>query len=278
MKLPETTGIYEDISREDYDLIDRIHWSVLKQFARSPLHVLEALRAKMKDTDALRFGRVQHWAILEPHLFEAQVAVWQGGDRRTKEGKAAWAAFEAANAGKEILDEDEHRRCVLVARTLRNHKVASKYLRDGRAEVTVLWDYVTPSGVVVPCKARLDYVNPLGLADLKSAQKAGRGAFGRAAWDYCYHGQAAMYRDGWVAAGGDRVPYRLIAAEKELPFAVGVYRVGPDELARGRVTYQSFLDRLAECQTTGEWPDYSEAEMDLELPAWTYNLTDGAAQ
>lgn len=276
MTLPDTTGIYENLSREDYDAIDRMHWSTAKQFSRSPQHVLEMLRSKQQDKDAFRFGRCEHLAVLEPDEFEKQVRVWRGGDRRTKEGKAAWADFEAASVGKEILDDEEHRKCVLMARAIRGNPLAAKYVTGGKAEVTVLWDHHAFDGTVIQCKARLDYVGR-ALVDLKSARSASPRGFSKACWDYCYHGQSSMYRDGWIAAGGEPLPFVLLPVEKEPPFANQPYIIPPGVLERGRATYHAFMNQLATCQRTGSWPGYGARELELELPAWTYNLEDGAA-
>jgi hypothetical protein len=276
MSVPTTTGIYPDVSREEYDEIDRINWSTVKQFGRSAQHVLEALRGKTKDSDALRFGRVTAIATLEPHLLETTVAVWNGADKRTKEGKAAWAAFEETLGGREVVDREEMEKCRAIAKAVRTHPVASKYVTGGAAELTVLWDHVAFDGSVIQCKARLDYQG-VALVDLKSAQQAGPEAFARACWNFGYHGQAAMYSDGLVAAGGKSLPYVLIAVEKESPFAVAVYTVPHEILERGRATYRSYLDRLAVCRKSGEWPGYGEKEIELTLPQWTNNLADGVA-
>lgn len=270
-------GIYYDVPRETYDEIDAVNWSTLKHFSRSPLHVLEALRAKQRDTDAMRFGRAEHLAVLEPQRFDSEVAVWRGADRRTKEGKAEWAAFEKAHAGKEILDDEEHRKCILIARAVRANPTAAKYLSGGRAEVTVLWNHNTITGESIPCKSRLDYVGG-ALVDLKSTQSASPGAFGRQCWNLGYHGQSALYLDSYVIAGGQTLPVVLIAVEKEPPFAVAVYVVPRDVLERGRATYSSYLDRLAVCRATSHWPSYGESELELSLPVWTNNLNDGVAQ
>lgn len=262
-------GIYPSMTREQYDaLVDRENWSRLKNLGRSPAHYRHALLEPRKDTAALRNGRANHVAILEPEKFATQVAIWEGGRRASK----AWDAFAEDNAGKDILTQAEYDLLIGMQRAVRQHPIASRYLQGGRAEVSVLWTHTVaglPGESVMPCKSRLDYLAPDWIVDLKTCRDANPMAFGRAAFDLGYHAQAAYYVDAVAAVTGKRLPYIIVAAELSPPCIVQVYRLPEHVLAAGRDHYRSLLYRLNECRREDRWDGYSAEEMDLELPRWS---------
>ena len=264
-------GIYPDMTREQYDaLVERENWSRLKNMARSPAHYRHALLEPREDTPALRNGRANHVAVFEPERFAGQVAVWEGGRRQSK----AWDAFCEANAGKDILTKDEYEQLVGMQRAVRQHPVASRYLRRGQSEVSILWTHKTESveglpGLNMPCKSRLDYLTPDCILDLKTCRDASPMAFGRAAFNFEYHAQAAYYVDAVAAVTGKRLPYIIVAAELAPPCVVQVYRLPEHVIAAGRDHYRSLLYRLAECRREDRWDGYASEEMELELPRWS---------
>lgn len=264
-------GIYPRMTREQYDtLVERENWSRLKVLGRSPAHYRHALLEPREDTSALRNGRANHVAVFEPERFASLVAVWDGGRRQSK----AWDAFSDANAGKDILTQAEYEQLVGMQRAVRQHPVASQYLRRGQAEVSVLWTHVTESvvglpGLAMQCKSRLDYLAPEWILDLKTCRDASPMAFGRAAFNLEYHAQAAFYVDAVAAATGKRLPYIIVAAELTPPCVVQVYRLPEYVLEAGRDRYRSLLYRLAECRREDRWDGYSGEEIELELPRWS---------
>lgn len=262
--------------RDAYDRISRVNWSTLSHMARSPLHYQHKLTAVDHDTDARKVGRACHIAIYEPEEFQARVVKWDGGTRRGKE----WDAFRAANAGREILTENEYDDVIALQRAVRANATAMAHLSGpGDAEVTVTWTHrVAPieflPGWSIECKGRLDWAGQKSLVDLKTVRDASPTAFGRAVHAYQWHVQAAMYVDAWLAATGDELPYVLIAAEKSPPKAVAVYRVPESILELGRQEYRRLLAQLHVCRETNSWPGYFEGEADLELPRWAIPYDD----
>ncbi len=269
MNNPVPDGIYPEMTREQYDaLTGRDNWSLVKIMGRSPTHYRHALLEPRADTASLRNGRANHVSILEPELFAGSVAIWDGGRRAGK----TWDAFCEANAGKDILTAEEYRLLIGMQRAVRQHPDASKYLRGGKAEVSVLWTH-TPDALLglppMPCKSRLDYLTKDWIVDLKTCRDASPGAFGRSAFNFEYYAQAAFYSDAVEAVTGRRLPYVIIAAELAPPCVVQVYRVPEYVLAAGRDRYRSLMFRLGECRAADAWGGYSEEEMDLELPRWS---------
>lgn len=270
-------GILSSMDRAAYDAItDRVNWSTLKAMGRSPQHYRHGLDNPRADTPSLAMGRATHVAVLEPHLFMAEHVVWKGGRRQG----GAWDEFRAEHHDREILTEEEAAKCLAIQRAVLTNHPASRYVTGGKAEVTALWTEEEPamgglSGYSIPCKARLDYVRPDVLVDLKTTRDASPDAFGRTTWNFQYHVQSAWYRDAHAAAKGYELPFVIIAVETEAPYAVQVYRVPEHILELGRETYRALLSRLDWCRKHDDWPGYSDdGEMELTLPRWAADFGD----
>lgn len=261
-----------DISRETYDhLENRVNWSTLKFMAKSPAHYRHQILApKSGDTDAKKLGRAAHLAVLEPERFRAECALWTGKVRRGKK----WDGFVAKNAGRELLRQAEYDYCVALGEAAQSSAMAKPYLAGGKSEQTILWSHIVPpayglDGYRIDCKARVDFVASVGaLVDLKTTRNASREGFGKEAANYKYYVQAAIYRDGFKAATGRELPYKLVAVETSRPHVVQVYNVTDEQLESGREQYRALLDRLALCRSTNTWDGYGDGELDLALPRW----------
>lgn len=251
-------GADPNLSREAYDALDRVNFSSLKHFAKSPAHYLAA-KQQPRDSAAMQRGRCVHIACLEPHRFASEVVVFDGATRRGKE----WERFEAANLGKEILTAKEYEGVEATAIAVRGSLQAMKYLSAGQGEVSVLWESCGHS-----LKSRLDWVSELALVDLKSTRDASPEGFGRECQTHGTHIQAAFYSDAWEQKTGERRPYVLVAAEPTFPHPVQVYRVPEPLLELGRHIYQGWLRQLDECRKANVWPGYAADELDLILPRW----------
>lgn len=274
---PTENGVYLDVKREDYDRIDRLNFSTIKHMKLSPAHVRAVVMEKAKeDTDALRVGRAVGVATLEPERFRATYAVWDGERRAGKE----WERFREKNAGLEILREKEYQQVKAIADAARADEHAAPYLRGGSSEVTILWTHTEPAngvpGFSLDCKGRLDFATEgRAIVDLKTAKDASPDGFARAAWNFDYHVQAAMYVDGYAAAhGGEVLPYVLVVVEKEAPFLVQVYRMPEHMLDMGRDIYRGHLRRVHQCRKDNRWPGYADGPIDLELPRWMRSAND----
>lgn len=276
MVMKPEAKIVPRLSRDEYDGIQRVNWSTLKHMTRSPAHYRQQLLGGGKDSDARKVGRAVHMAIFEPEDFAARCVVWTEGRRAGK----AWEAFRAANEGKEPLTEAEHAHCLALQQAAQSHPLAGKYLRGGMPEATALFSLPVPESIGLPlieCKARFDFIAdpPISaLVDLKTTLDASPEGFGRQAWRYRYHAQAAFYVDGMRAATGRELPYVIVAIEKEPPHAVVVYRVPEAVLDVGREEYRNALARLAICRSESSWPGYAETELELELPRWATHFAD----
>lgn len=258
-------GIIPGIPIEEYHRHGSVSKSQLDQFAKSPAHYLASLTTPRKETAAMRIGSIFHGMVLEG----VKVAVAPACDKRTKEGKAAWEAFCAENAGAEIVTADEGEMLNGMAASIGSHPAASALLAgNGIAEGSCWW-YDDQSGEL--CRCRPDfYRRDLGIiVDLKTTDDASPEGFARSIWKYAYHRQAALYMDGVSESTGDIIKgFVFIVVEKAAPYAVGVYRLDMQGEEAGRVSYRTLLLDLADCKTSRNFPAYSSRIETISLPAY----------
>ena len=186
-----------------YRSADGLNWSALKHIGKSPKHYQHQLGALYSDSASFRLGRATHAAILEPHRFQSDWVIYPG--RRA--GKA-WQAFHEEHAGREILNETEHRTAQAMAAAVQAHAPCAERLQEGWAERSIFWDEDIPCfAEPVTMKARLDWVYRDGeawvLLDVKTARDISARGFGSAAGRYLYHGQVAHYLTGLQHIVGD---------------------------------------------------------------------------
>jgi hypothetical protein len=249
------------------------HSTGLRRMLISPLEYDHYKRAEHEDTDALVIGRAAHTATLEPHQFLREFALWEGGVRRGKD----WDRFEADNAAKTILREQEYTTALAIAEAIRAHPVAGPlFAGPGRNELSLQWRH--ESGAL--CKARIDRLTPTALIDIKTAADITPDAFERQSYKLGYHVQAAFYRDAVKTAFGATLPVLLVVAAKKAPFDVVVREVDLAAIDAGREAYERALAQVAECTKLGKWPGLAPVEaLPLRLPTWAMpNFDEEAAE
>lgn len=271
MQLPNETGIYPGLTREQYDAIDRLNFSKLEEMGKSPAHLRYAMLERPKaPTDPMILGSATHVIALEPDSFFSRFAVWDG-ERRFGN---IWDKHRKENAGKESIREKDYQLAKAMAEAALRHELAGPFLRNGAAEVTILWTVVV-NGVSIELKARIDFARETkALADLKTTHDASEELFQKQCWNMNYYARAAWYVDGYVAAGGPELPYLLVAVESSPPHVVQPYWVPDEYLEIGRDAYRPWLERLAECKRTSQWPGYSDGILELRPPRWARSDND----
>ena len=234
-----------------------------------------------QETPALLFGRAYHCRVLEPEVFAATYVRPPLGapSRPTSRQRDAkkpspdtvaaiefWNAWDAENAGKEMLSADDFDRIEAMHTALMANPLAAGIMKDGRSEVTMRWvDHETG----VRCKARADwYVEGRRfLMDLKTTDDASPAGFARSVAKYGYHVQHAHYSDGARCCGLPIQHYLILAQEKAPPYLSAVYHVDAPAEQRGFDLRHRSLTTLADCMRTGQWPGYVGIK-ELTLPPW----------
>lgn len=263
------------LPRAEYDVIDAVSITRLKELRRSPLHYQYALTHR-KTTGPLTIGIATHVAVLEPERFDHDFAIWtnrtDGGAMSPRRGKV-WDEFAALNAGRTILTPAEGGLANEIAKAVRFDPVANKYLGLGDPEVSLEWDIEGRA-----CKGRADWLTMIDgaptLVGLKTSRDCSQFAFGSQAAKLGYALQWAFYHDGYQAITGTAPRMIEIVVESAPPHAVVVYKILDDIVLQGRDNYRELLKILAECESSGEWPGPAESEQILTLPSWYYQGDD----
>ena len=265
----------------DYHRHSAVSKSHLDQIARSPLHYwaryLDPNRVDPESTPAMAIGSALHTHVLELDTWDQRyVTMPEGIDRRTKQGKAEWEAFNAASSGRTVLSKTDAELVMRMARAIYAHPAAAFLLqRPGQAEQTYLW---TDEATGLECKCRPDWMTTDGqlIVDLKTTEDASPAGFRKSVANFRYHVQAAWYLDGLERATGKRPEqFIFVCVEKKPPHAVAVYAASAEMVATGAITAEADLARLALCKEAGDWPGYSNQIEVIDLPPWMRPRADG---
>lgn len=263
--------------RGEYDAIQALNISRLKEMKRSPLHFRHLLD-NPKATDPLTLGTATHVAVLEPERYASEFTIW---DRTSEAGNACprrgqyWEQFVASAGKKTILSPEQHALANAIAAAVRFHPAANRYLEIGDPEVTLEWN-LPPELGGRPAKGRVDWITRVDgkpvLVGLKTARDCRHFQFSRHAANLGYHLAWAYYLDGYKAIRGVTPRMVEIVVESAAPHAVKVYTIGEDILIQGREEYWECVKQLTECEERDEWPaPGGDAEEELTLPSWAYH-------
>ena len=269
-------------SNEVYHANSAISHSKLELFRRRPVsyyrRFIARTVARPETTEAFRIGSAAHCAVLEPATFWDRYALRPDGiDRRTKDGKAAFAEFESANVGKVVIGSDELGDVREMAAAVQHHPLASQLLAAGQPELS--WR-VQPSGSLA-LQCRTDWFNSAGcelsggrpyVADLKTVESLDSDAFRnfeRACFSFGYHRQAGFYLPLITEIIGSPVfDFLFIVVEKAEPYGCAVYRLSDAATARGHDETITDLLRLQNCIKSEQWPNLPNDLREIGLPKW----------
>lgn len=229
----------------------------------SPAHYRASFQYTRKQSPALLLGSAVHCAVLEPDLFGKRYAL-ADYDRRTKEGKAAYA--ELLDKGQEGLSAEIYTQVIGMQKSVMTHSIASSLLQNGDAEVSCFQNI---DGVHT--KARADYLRKDGIiVDLKTTASATPTEFAKSIANFNYHRQAAWYLD-LFGREMDVETFMFICVEKEPPYAVAVYELDADSILQGKAECERLFTIYKHCIELDDWPSYPEEVRTLSLPAWRIN-------
>lgn len=269
-------AIIKDMTDEGYAGLYGLRASWLKVlYSQTPAH----LRARMNeplDSDALRFGRALHTAVLQPELYDSSWAVAPKVDKRTTAGKDTWARFEAecASTGKGMLSEAEGNMVRGIVRSLEG-TTADEVLSIAPMREVVLTGEI--GGVV--CKCRIDACSTDGLlVDLKTTVSAAPRAFTRSIVDFGYLLQLAFYRTLMQQNGIGYGATVLVAVEKQAPYAAALYAMRDRDISRMMLVLPELAQRYQRCLDEERWPSYPSHVQLLEMPEWAFKDNEEVTQ
>lgn len=183
------------------------------------------------------------------------------------------AHYEGLNTGKIILPEDDFYRLINMRDAVMAHPAAS-YLMNlpGKAEQSVYW---TDPKTGVLCRCRPDrWTENNIVVDLKTTNDASPEGFAKSIYNWRYHVQDVMYRDGIKIASGSEPSFVFLAVEKDACVVngaakgVAVYVLDDESRAAGLKDYRQSLDDYAACLESNKWPGYENQVQIISIPAW----------
>ncbi|WP_151767914.1 PD-(D/E)XK nuclease-like domain-containing protein [Acinetobacter oleivorans] len=274
----QTTSLIEHMSNEEYHASPEFSSSQLKDILRSSAHFYSNNILKENERESKKhfdFGTLAHTLFLEPEQFENEFVVGPKFDRRTKEGKAEAAAWEAANQGKIIIDQEMLEGATRIAENLRSlssYEIMQN--NPGMAEASIFYTdpiyglnlRVRPDYHIIPCD---EFPNGL-IMDVKTTTDARQFKFQRSCSDFGYDLSAAMYREGFQQhyKTEEKPEFILLVAEISAPFNVKQYRASSLFLSIGEQRYSKAKELLAESLIINEWKGYSTDLEDITLPQY----------
>lgn len=291
-------GVYKDLSNNGYHGdINSYSKSNLSDFAVSPLRMRAKRKIKAKPKKEYDIGTAIHAAILEPHLFDKQIAVVPSGMTRRKgiKKKTPWDLFREQNAGKVFISQADYDVTRRAADSVlrRNDRVeVRRLLTGGIAETSFFlktrhkYDYMLDryymyddgtlpvkdhEGTVdIMLKCRPDYL-PGGrvIVDLKTSRDISPKSFGRDAYRYKYHWSAALSCMILSAlTGKHHNRYIFVCVEKEPPFDCVAYETPEWIINNALEEIVNVFSGLAECIANDTWPGMPDDILPLEWPNW----------
>ena len=204
--------------------------------------VYHYLKRKPFESAAMAFGSAVHAAILEPDTFFDQYHIMPKIDRRTKEGKAAYAIEQKKAGDKLLLTPEDYDKIEAILDNYRNNDLAQKYCKG----VIELSHYTKHNNLDV--RVRPDCLNVVEdyISDVKTCQDNAPVAFRRDIYKYGYHLQAAFYMD---MLGINN--FKFIAVETNYPFSIEVYTLSDEMLEAGRNAWKKAFSDYELYMTTG---------------------------
>lgn len=255
----------------------------LGDFAISPLlYACKHLTGEEKDeetTAAYAFGTLFHAALLEGDVaVESRFVVKPDEiDRRTKDGKAAYAALEAT--GKQIVTGADMDLVNTMLEAVRDKATATELLSRGAPEVVFRTPFT--GGLTLQCRCdwyddtRDAWQRPT-ILDVKTVESIAD--FDRQFRSYAYYRQAGFYQlvvAETLKLTGAYPRFIFLVCEKGEPNDCALFEPCETTLDYARRECAVLLKRMAECVATNEWPGQPDAVQSISLPDW--QLDRGAA-
>lgn len=268
-------GIYKDMSNNTYHNSEGISKSGLDLIAKCPALYKDRYidGNKSEPTSAMIIGSATHTAVFEPHLFDLEYAVAPAVDKRTKAGKAAFAAFEEESKGKHVLTADSYANIMAISNAVRTDSRVSQILKYGEAENSIFHEDEDTGELI---KVRPDWMHEDLLVDLKTTVDASPDGFSKSCFNFRYHVQAAMYLDVANAAYKIHEPefhgfntFMFIAVEKTAPYQLAIYYADETMVELGRHEYMANFQLYCDLLGQDIYPGYNNDKIvPISLPYW----------
>ena len=264
-----------DVSTEEYHA-DRDHESHhrLKLFRQSIPKYKDAYvdyEETPKATAPMEFGTAFHTFVLEPEKFEGVVAVAPDVDRRTKAGKAEHEEFLLGSEGKVWLKASEAKMIGDMAQSVTHNPAAKELLyQPGKVEQGAHCVH-EETGIWIKCLCDKLLENGT-IVELKSASEPSPGGFSRAATNFEYHCQAALYKHIIAKVLGVQVQHIIIAVGTVPPHWCYVYELDEESVELGAKKNDEALVELKDCRELDLWEERFTGRVNqLSMPRYAFS-------
>ena len=258
----------------DYNNAEGIRRSDLWKMEDSPEKFRYFLDHPTEQTPAMAFGSACHKYILEPDDFNDEYVLAPNVDRRTKDGKAAYEAFMAENAGKTIISENDLAVMMEMANAIDRCPLAKKLLRGkGETETPFFWvDRDTGERCKIKTDRLVKFRRRWTIVDYKTTQCAETYRFNSDIWKLGYYFQTGMYTEGVQQAKElrRRPDFVFVVQEKKPPYSVNVIDASEEVIRAGNVKFHELLEKYHACKVMDQWPGYIDGNVpnDSFVPTW----------
>lgn len=240
--------------------VEPLHFSLLKNLARSPAHLKAALEDPRATTRAMDLGAISHRMILGPRQEDGELVVWTGKVRRGKE----WDAFQKEHESDVIVTAKDFYNAKRIAAAAQADPIAAELLEGARFEVPLAWE---EAGFKFETSG-IDILNGAVLAELKTTTNVEPEKLKRHALQMLYHCQLELYR-GALESTGQRIErVSILAVETTPPHVVTVLDLTPGLLAFARKNIVQWTERLKVCLSDDHWPGYLQRAETFDVPLW----------
>jgi hypothetical protein len=256
-------GVNHNISNKAYHA-NKTHLSssALKLILKSPQEFYQryvlGIHEEPRNKGALAIGTATHFAVLEGHLFDSEVAVYPGPMRRG----AAWTAFEKEHAHKTIVTMSEMDKVTAMVEAYKSNPTAVELVSSCLAEHTICANY---NGVDI--KVRCDGINVEKgiIIDIKTtAYASGTDIFKETLANLAYDLSGYTYAKVSSLVYDKKFDFLFIVLSK-LDNQCRVYKMSKNTMLEGKKLFESAIETYKQKILTGDWSDDSlEIEVNNE--------------
>lgn len=256
---------------------NRVHFSELKQLAKSPAHYLHACRESRELTRPMMIGGVADCIVFGNRGYK----LYPGKVRNGSE----WEAFRKSHPGMYLPIASELEQAQGAADAVRTHPLAMERLDGCDFQRVMQWEaYGLQCGAGIPGErggfdaiTKRDRPGRPWIWDLKITTSTQPEEFSRHAWRMHWHCQGAWYLDGAIADGyPPDTGFGLIGVEATPPHCVTILELPDDVIDHGRKQVRLWAEKLRGCDESGHWPGYVQSVQTMTVPEWLEDLSDEA--
>jgi exodeoxyribonuclease VIII len=269
------SGIFSNVPPAVYHSHEALNYSRMKVLLDCPAKFYD----KVEATQTMEFGTLFHMYVLEPHIFDRAVIVFDK-DLRSKQNKEEKKQLQAAGY-KYFIKSNDLNNLARMKNAVMSFNLGERLLSDGYPEISAFFEM---DGVL--CRSRFDYLksidDTLFITDIKTISSCSKDNITKSIGQFNYHIQAAFYSDALKICQGEfeKVIFINFFVESTKGLtnnnhisAVPVI-IPEEDLEIGRCEYKRALNIYKDCTNNNNFYDYDTvfgwggAISEIGLPAW----------